>query len=274
MVVLGDHGMNDQGHHGGSAHSETHAAMMFLSNKASDYRAKTNHDHPQVMSHIDFALTFQALLHLAPLPQNQGRLVSSVLERFAYPQRQHLCLLLDNCLSLYQLSVARKVEVEWSTKAKLIEVIDAHHRWSKRAPESNAADIIDAYGQLTQTLQSKLVAQLDTANSHTAEQVLAIVVCYVVLVVIVLHHQVVGSLRSMSPVRWVLWLNEPVVLLKLPSSSLAKHLYTNTSVVVLASVLVAHFLGMGSINYVRNEHLWWQYVAFAIYLVLLIISVW
>lgn len=77
MVLLGDHGMNDAGNHGGSAPGETSPALVFLSPKLKSLRRtfqsplETREDfrYYSVVEQSDLAPTLGALLGF-PVPKN------------------------------------------------------------------------------------------------------------------------------------------------------------------------------------------------------------
>lgn len=77
MVLLGDHGMNDAGNHGGSAPGETSPALVFLSPKLkslgrtfqSPVETQEDFRYYSVVEQSDLAPTLGALLGF-PVPKN------------------------------------------------------------------------------------------------------------------------------------------------------------------------------------------------------------
>ncbi|KAH3675516.1 hypothetical protein WICMUC_002605 [Wickerhamomyces mucosus] len=77
FVLLGDHGMNDIGNHGGSSSGETSAALVFISNKLKQLNSNQNSPLPldadytyyRRIEQIDIVPTISSLLHL-PTPKN------------------------------------------------------------------------------------------------------------------------------------------------------------------------------------------------------------
>ncbi|CAH2061500.1 unnamed protein product [Thlaspi arvense] len=77
LIVVSDHGMTENGNHGGSSYEETDSLMLFigLSSNSSDYAAATNN----VAFQVDLAPTL-ALLFGVPIPKNNvGVLVPGTL---------------------------------------------------------------------------------------------------------------------------------------------------------------------------------------------------
>lgn len=77
LVLLGDHGMNDAGNHGGSAPGETSPALVFLSPKLKSLKrtfetpleSQTDFRYYSVVEQSDLAPTLGALLGF-PVPKN------------------------------------------------------------------------------------------------------------------------------------------------------------------------------------------------------------
>ncbi|AET40668.1 mannose-ethanolamine phosphotransferase LAS21 Ecym_6288 [Eremothecium cymbalariae DBVPG len=83
VCVLGDHGMNDMGNHGGSSAGETSAAMVFISKKLANYKAPEAQRGVQVplinsdgdyqyltrIQQVDIVPTLVSLFNF-PIPQN------------------------------------------------------------------------------------------------------------------------------------------------------------------------------------------------------------
>lgn len=61
MIVLGDHGMNDVGNHGGSSAGETSAALVFLSKKLSKYQKPMLQKDVKLPMSLEDPSTFQYL---------------------------------------------------------------------------------------------------------------------------------------------------------------------------------------------------------------------
>lgn len=89
LVLLGDHGMNDAGNHGGSAPGETSPALVFISPKlktitSGDHKApppfKEDFQYYSTVEQSDIAPTLAGLLGF-PVPQNNlGAFIPKFLE--------------------------------------------------------------------------------------------------------------------------------------------------------------------------------------------------
>lgn len=81
LVVVSDHGMTENGNHGGSSYEETDSLALFIGpkNHASDH-ALSNHD---TIFQVDIAPTL-ALLFGVPIPKNNiGVLISQMVDPLA-----------------------------------------------------------------------------------------------------------------------------------------------------------------------------------------------
>ena len=88
LVLLGDHGMNDAGNHGGSAPGETSTAMLFISPKframslgvSSPIDARDEYQFYDVIEQSDLVPTLAGLLGF-PVPQNNlGAFIPKLLQ--------------------------------------------------------------------------------------------------------------------------------------------------------------------------------------------------
>lgn len=91
LVLVGDHGMNDAGNHGGSTSGETSPALVFISPKfeaissglPSPMSQRDNFDYYQVVEQSDIVPTLSALLEF-PIPRNNlGVIVPEMLKLWA-----------------------------------------------------------------------------------------------------------------------------------------------------------------------------------------------
>lgn len=114
FVLLGDHGMNEIGNHGGSSAGETHPGMMFVSPKLSSISVKETcpqesrelFDYYSAISQIDLVPTLAALLNF-PIPRNNlGVVISEFLPLWARNESRNQ-VLLENCKQFMQLLSAK-----------------------------------------------------------------------------------------------------------------------------------------------------------------------
>ncbi|SCV03748.1 LAMI_0H10638g1_1 [Lachancea mirantina] len=96
VCIMGDHGMNDLGNHGGSSSGETSAGLVFASKKLVNFRKPTvqenikvpyrnyedNHQYLKLVNQIDFVPTIASLFNF-PIPKNSiGIIIDDFLQLF------------------------------------------------------------------------------------------------------------------------------------------------------------------------------------------------
>lgn len=107
LVLLGDHGMNEIGNHGGSSAGETSAALVFISDKLRELN-KTftsplpydgNYRYYSMIQQIDIVPTLCSLLHI-PIPKNSlGVVIRDFLP--LWPSVQRRSVVNENLLHLH-----------------------------------------------------------------------------------------------------------------------------------------------------------------------------
>lgn len=102
FIVLGDHGMNEIGNHGGSSKGETSAALIFISNKFKKFNKgnqapipyNDDFEYYNKIQQIDLVPTISSLLHL-PIPINSlGIFIKDFLPLWNKKQQNNV--ILDN----------------------------------------------------------------------------------------------------------------------------------------------------------------------------------
>ncbi|RCK60409.1 GPI ethanolamine phosphate transferase 2 [Candida viswanathii] len=108
IVLVGDHGMNEIGNHGGSSIGETSAGLTFISPKFNHPNVAPLPKDPEYsyyhkINQIDLVPTLATLLNF-PIPKNSLGVVSKeILE--IWPEKKRHAILLENCrqiMDLYQ----------------------------------------------------------------------------------------------------------------------------------------------------------------------------
>ncbi|EGW35075.1 major facilitator superfamily protein [Spathaspora passalidarum NRRL Y-27907] len=111
IVLMGDHGMNEIGNHGGSSIGETSAALTFISPKfkqpglVAPVSNVSDFAYYNKISQIDLVPTLSTLLNI-PIPKNSlGIIARPVLE--LWPEKARLPILLENCKQVMDLYIAK-----------------------------------------------------------------------------------------------------------------------------------------------------------------------
>lgn len=133
MVVLGDHGMNDLGNHGGSSSGETSAALAFLSKRLKKYQssdiqqssnvpvedAHPDYKYLKEVEQIDIVPTLSMLFNL-PIPKNSmGVIIDELLQLL--PSKLAAIKVQDNYLQLTKLKPGYEAQLEKKSAGTLLE---------------------------------------------------------------------------------------------------------------------------------------------------------
>lgn len=110
FVLLGDHGMTEQGNHGGASPSEIAAAMVFMSPKLkaispgldSPVPATVNYEYYSVINQIDFVPTLAGLMGFTIPAKSLGVFVADFLSLFQ-TGKESVGLLYNNAQQLRNL---------------------------------------------------------------------------------------------------------------------------------------------------------------------------
>ncbi|KAI5970473.1 LAS21 [Candida margitis] len=111
IVVMGDHGMNEVGNHGGSSAGETSAALAFVSSKFNSINAKaplpvsSDYTYYDRLYQIDLVPTLASLFSF-PIPKNSlGVITRKMIE--LWPENQRQKIILENCFQIMSLYEAK-----------------------------------------------------------------------------------------------------------------------------------------------------------------------
>lgn len=164
FIIMGDHGMNDVGNHGGSSTAETSAALMLVSQKFKNHGLKNavkapiawNHDYDYFskIDQIDLVPTLSELLGLDVPINNLGTFIPLLLELYSNSEKKNV--LVKNALQLkVLLDKSHGVVSEFSDMSisELLEYVkSAKEELSRSSSAYNDFEILTGlgiYGLLT-----------------------------------------------------------------------------------------------------------------------------
>ena len=160
--------MTNSGNHGGNTRDETHTAALFISSDKPDSVFSNQPPLSQrTVMQIDIAPTISALFNL-PFPlQNQGKVISPVLERFNVNQDDHLCYLFKNTLQIQHL-IDRDNDLENNDKIQqlkdnLIKALDNHEKFLKNPDDESFKNSRDFYQNFLADVQNNFL-NISTTN--------------------------------------------------------------------------------------------------------------
>jgi len=108
IILCGDHGMSEEGNHGGSSNLESNTAMVFI--PINRNITKIDQTLQEVTYQIDFA-TSMALLMGMPIPRDsKGVLMERLILSVCYEDRPRIaCMALENVIQLMNLTEPRHI---------------------------------------------------------------------------------------------------------------------------------------------------------------------
>ncbi|XP_048757530.2 GPI ethanolamine phosphate transferase 2-like isoform X2 [Ostrea edulis] len=174
LIVCGDHGMSDQGSHGGASYSETRVPLVFLSTKGLHHSGDGTKSE---VDQIDLVPTLSELLGL-PIPQNNlGRLLLEVFEESS-PEEQ-LASLLRNTIQLLNLLKANQQEADTEVTALFLTTCKLH----AELLSINSSERSDAmvHRVLTQYNEVITMATSNITKNLTTYDMPALITCIICL---------------------------------------------------------------------------------------------
>ncbi|GMM29611.1 mannose-ethanolamine phosphotransferase [Martiniozyma asiatica (nom. inval.)] len=154
FVILGDHGMNDVGNHGGSSIAETSSGLMLISDKFLNYNLNDGVKAPikwdeeyryfKRVDQIDLVPTLSTLIGLKIPMNNLGSFIPSFLSMYS-TEREQKNVLLKNAIQLKVLidkSLGKKTNLEdTSIDGLTIYIAEAKDELSRSSSNYNYTDL-------------------------------------------------------------------------------------------------------------------------------------
>ncbi|CAI5757925.1 unnamed protein product [Candida verbasci] len=151
IILMGDHGMNDIGNHGGSSIGETSAALSLISPKfnvkqKSPLPKNQNFDYYHKINQIDLVPILSSLLNF-PIPKNSLGVISKEVLTL-WPESQRLKILKENSKQIMDLYVAKHGQTE------------KYEKWT------NLKDGLDEHYELLYEIQQEMTTSATNYNYH------------------------------------------------------------------------------------------------------------
>lgn len=154
FIVMGDHGMNDVGNHGGSSTAETSAALMFVSQKFKKNKPDThqnapimwndNYDYFSRIDQIDLVPTLSELIGISVPINNLGAFIPHLLDLYQTEEEKRN-ILIKNALQLKVLLDKSHKMISSFPKTSIPELLeyiqDAKYELSKTSSAYNYFEI-------------------------------------------------------------------------------------------------------------------------------------
>ncbi|XP_023763089.1 GPI ethanolamine phosphate transferase 2 [Lactuca sativa] len=237
LVVVSDHGMQENGNHGGSSYEETDSLALFISPK---------HSHVSVsptINQVDIAPTL-SLLFGVPIPKNNaGYLITDLF----LPLQDHELLRAMELNSLQLLKLLEAQTTHFTCKSLYLDAISLHKSWKMKndlrsASNDEFKNTVFAYNEFLKTASQQL--------SHTATDkpmgLLAVGVTTMLLSCIIFLF----------------------LLFKLIQETY-QNLKLQLSEAFIAIIIIILVLSMGSSSLVEEEQYLWHFMTSSFFLILL-----
>lgn len=227
VVVTGDHGMTDDGNHGGSSAPECDTSLIFISSNPNLMHNRERHKLNRIKQ-IDIAVTLSLLLGLEIPVKSNGKLIKDVFDHWANPETK-LCSYFKNSIQLRNLLKEGDV-----LNYTFITALDLH---LKLISKDNVLleDVISYYQSFLDHSQSQL------SSYETRGTIIGLVVqfiAFVIEVMIVCKLLRVDRRSSISIIGSISF-EEPYTL-------------------VPTLLITASIIFLGSTDFIESEHRFWN----------------
>uniref|UniRef100_UPI001CB9D402 GPI ethanolamine phosphate transferase 2 n=1 Tax=Erigeron canadensis TaxID=72917 RepID=UPI001CB9D402 len=248
LVVVSDHGMQENGNHGGSSYEETDSLALFIGRRSSN--VSTSYD---TINQVDIAPTL-ALLFGVPIPKNNaGYLISDLFQ----PLEDHQLLraMELNSWQLLRLLEAQSTDstcgsLEDTSSRLYLDAASLHKSWKSKnvlrsATNDDFKSIVVAYGDFLRTASEQL--------SHSATDKPIVLLAIGVMTMILSCAMFLGLLFKLGQ---EIYASAQIDTFQLPEA-------------FVVTVIVILVLSMGSSSLVEEEQYLWHFLTTTLFLVLL-----
>lgn len=299
--------MTNSGNHGGNTRDETHTALLFFSTNPEHYRAKPDiyNKNVTVVQQIDFAPTISALFNMNMTAKSEGRIISSVLDRFGMQDQEHLCHLFRNAFQMHRTMLRRHDDMV-KLKEPLLDAIKTHYNYVNKLFEKTGDSVHEATQQyLQQTARNRYHLWIENLQKHHVGRVsnrsifstmpMCIVLCFlIVLILLSIEYRneqsiffsgindfdILSSMTAFADnfvarVFDIVNRRRPAIEASFNIFDYFLHLRFLTSTfgrLLLVTPFMANIVFMGSTDWIEEEHFFWYRLTLSILGVILFIS--
>ncbi|ODV80933.1 major facilitator superfamily protein [Suhomyces tanzawaensis NRRL Y-17324] len=194
IVLMGDHGMNEVGNHGGSSAGETSAGLTFISPKLqgvspSEVNAPLSKDDQfnyfSRINQIDMVPTLAALLNF-PIPKNNLGIVIRELLSLWTNQSQQRSILWENCKQFMDLFTAKYGQSDASYQ-------DIYKTWNILQNDTSLSLDLDLYYTFLSLVQGILASSATNYNYTDIYQGYFLTILSAVILIFSLNHYFLKS---------------------------------------------------------------------------------
>ncbi|XP_053213454.1 GPI ethanolamine phosphate transferase 2-like [Panonychus citri] len=241
IIVTGDHGMTNEGNHGGSTEPETETALIFIHSKGNSTNnhqiQKSTDKLTNSVQQIDIAVTISLLFGI-PIPsKSHGIVITSLFDQWSIPLEQTTCYLFENSIQLSEL-----MKFSSPTITTLSKALNGHYKFvmvkNKTSSVENLKSIDKVYINFLKSAQKELTNQQDSNTMiGLAIQIVAI------------------TLNLFSALK--IGLNES----KEINSVIFNNLFNQPIQTFTLLALILRVLLLASTSFIEMEHFFWFYLS-------------
>lgn len=161
IVICGDHGMSEEGNHGGDSDLEANTAMVFLPINRKLHPIDGT-DQVFKVNQIDFAVTLSLLTGM-PIPSSsKGVFLNHLISNLWKDDEANkiTCAALENARQLLNL-IGHKEFIDWQESTKMIDLLTRHHLTSN----NSHSQLADMYSNVLRQIQSKLLKSMASRSN-------------------------------------------------------------------------------------------------------------
>lgn len=161
IVICGDHGMSDEGNHGGDSDLEANTAMIFLPINRKLYSISGT-DQVFAVNQVDFAVTLSFLTGM-PIPSSsRGVALNHLIGSLWQDDETNriTCAAVENARQLLEL-IDYKEFMDWPESSTMINLLKSHRQTSN----SSHSELADKYFNLLRQIQSKLLKSIASRSN-------------------------------------------------------------------------------------------------------------
>ena len=158
IVITGDHGMTDQGNHGGSTSQEFETGLIFIDTKMNDYDTRLAKPEKTSIKQIDIAVTLSLLLGLEIPKMSNGKLITSLIDWLSIDSDLKKCYLFQNSMQIAHIHSSKKLVNDYLEPA-----ICDHFKIIKQN-SNNQSSAKHFYSKYISKIQENIIVQKHTKN--------------------------------------------------------------------------------------------------------------
>uniref|UniRef100_T1K8C0 GPI ethanolamine phosphate transferase 2 C-terminal domain-containing protein n=1 Tax=Tetranychus urticae TaxID=32264 RepID=T1K8C0_TETUR len=175
ILVTGDHGMTDDGNHGGSSSPEINTGLLFIHTGLLSKMTWAN-NVLQSVQQVDITATISLLFGLSIPIKSHGKLITPLMKHWSVPLDQTTCYLFENSMQMKNLMKFSDATVNILSKA-----VEGHSEYISSVNKTSTVlkSVEKNYEEFLQNAQKEVIINQEyTSSIGLFIQVIAILMCF------------------------------------------------------------------------------------------------